>query len=68
MDRKSVTQYNRFVPRTRGRLQTAIGRQGNISEARINLEPQDNTKLIDIRKISHKIAVLEVPDRGFICT
>ena len=29
-------------------------RQGNISEARINLEPQDKTKLVDIRKILTK--------------
>jgi hypothetical protein len=28
--------------------------QGNVSEARINVEPQDNTKLVDIRKIITK--------------
>jgi hypothetical protein len=28
--------------------------QGNVSEARINIEPQDNTKLVDIRKIITK--------------
>lgn len=30
------------------------GRQGNISEARINVEPQDNTKLIEIGRIVTK--------------
>ncbi len=29
--------------------------QGNVSEARINIEPQDNTKLMDIRKIITKV-------------
>lgn len=29
--------------------------QGNVLEARINVEPQDNTKLVDIRKIITKV-------------
>src|SRR5665647_564821 len=29
--------------------------QGNVSEARINVEPRDNTKLVDIRKIITKV-------------
>jgi hypothetical protein len=33
---------------------TRPSRQGNVSEARINVEPQDNTKLVDIRKILTK--------------
>ena len=37
-------------------------RQGNVSEARINVEPQDNTKLVDIRKIITKAAILEIQD------
>lgn len=29
-------------------------RQGNVSEAKINVEPQDNTKLVDVKKILTK--------------
>jgi hypothetical protein len=49
MDREPVKKYNWFVSGARGKLQ-----KGNVSEARINIEPQDNTKLVDIRKIITK--------------